>query len=141
MLRIMILATLLFLASATSVRAGSASDLHPRGEPLQIGAQIGSALAFVHSAVRASLPFRTVHRTINGPPIHREPRRRGSMMALLQLDGEKRALALPVTDSVSLGLGYQYLRQEDLRLEVAETAGLDDGYSTHNVVLRARWQF
>jgi opacity protein-like surface antigen len=55
--------------------------------------------------------------------------------------GGKPGLALAVSDSVSLGLRYQYLRQEDLRLEVAKTGALDEGYSSHKLVLRARWQF
>lgn len=141
MLRITILTTLLLLVSGTGAHAGSALDVGGQAERLGIGAQIGGAQAFGRTTVRASLPSSAMLRTINGVRADRAPHDGGSMMALLEVDREKRAVALPVTDSVSLGVGYQYLRQEDLRLEVAETASLDDGYSTHNVVLRARWQF
>jgi opacity protein-like surface antigen len=40
-----------------------------------------------------------------------------------------------------VGLGYEYLRREDVHLEVAETGSLHEEYSTHNVMLRARWKF
>jgi hypothetical protein len=83
-----------------------------------------------------------MHDSINGGARpDRAPRSRPGVLALFDLGGEKRGLAVPVTESVSLGLGYRYLRREDLHLEVAETGSVDEEYSSHNVVLRARWQF
>ena len=76
-------------------------------------------------------------RTINDVQASRATDGRNEMLGLFG-SGGKPGLALPVSDSVSLGLRYQYLRQEDLRVEVAKTGSLDDGYSSHKLVLRAR---
>jgi hypothetical protein len=141
MLRVLILATLLLLVSATGADAQSASEPHDTIQ-LRIGARVGGALAFVQSAVRAALPTTAMHYSINGGARpDRAPHSRPGVLALFDLGGEKRGLAVPVTESVSLGLGYRYLRREDLHLEVAETGSVDEEYSSHNVVLRARWQF
>jgi hypothetical protein len=140
MLRVLILATLLLLVSATGVNAQDAPDAHDTLQ-LRIGARVSGALAFVQSTVRAAIPTTAMHQSINGARPDHEPRDEPGMLALFGLGGEKRGLAVPVTDSVSLGLGYRYLRQEDLPLEVAETGALDEGYQSHKVVLRARWQF
>jgi opacity protein-like surface antigen len=141
MLRILIVATLLFLASATSVRADAAAPPERVAVRLQLGARVG-AQAFVQPAVRASLPTEAMHRSINGATEAQQAADgRNGMLALFHVRGDRPGLALPVSDSVSLGLRYQYLEREDIRFEVAETGSLDDGYSSHNVVVRARWQF
>lgn len=140
MLRILIVATVLFLVSATSVRADSAAVSREGTIHFQIGAGVG-AQAFLQPAVRASMPSAAMHRTINGVvQAQRTADGRNGMLALFNRGG-KPGLALPVSESVSLGLRYQYLRREDIRLEVAETGSLDEDYSSHNLVLRARWQF
>jgi hypothetical protein len=142
MLRILIVATLLFLASATSVQADS-SVVPAEGATiqLQIGARAG-AQAVLQPAVRASVPTAVMQQTINGVArAQRAPDGRSPMLGLFGTRGQKPGLALPVSDSVSLGLRYQYLRREDFRRVVAESVSLDDGYSSHNVVLRARWHF
>jgi hypothetical protein len=150
MLRILIVATLLFLVSATSARAdatpaSAAASGAASGEgitiQLEIGARVG-AHAFLQPAVRASLPTAVMHRTINGVvQAHRTADGRSAMLGLFDLGDDKPGLALPVSESVSLGLRYQYLRSEDIRLEVAETGSLDEAYSSHNLVLRAHWHF
>jgi hypothetical protein len=141
MLRVLILAILLLLVSASGANAQSASDPHDTVQ-LRIGARVGGALAFVQSAVRATPPTMAMHQSINGGPRpDREARGPQGVLALFDLGGEKRGLAVPVTESVSLGVRYRYLRPEDLRLEAAETGSLDEEYSSHKVVLRARWQF
>ena len=86
------------------------------------------------------MPTVAMHRTINGVGA-RASDGRSAMLALFDLGSGKPGLALPVSDSISLGLRYQYLRREDIRLEVAETGSLDEEYSSHKLVLRARWQF
>jgi opacity protein-like surface antigen len=146
MLRILIVATLLFLVSATSAQADAtaASGAAP-GEgiavQLQIGARVG-AQAFLQPVVRASMPTAAMHRSINGAvQAHRTADGRNAMLALFHLRSDKPGLALLVSESVSLGLRYQYLRREDIRRAIAETAPLDEQYSSHNLVLRARWQF
>ena len=150
MLRILIVATLLLLASATNARAdamtgsGAASGA-ASGEgvtvQLQIGARVG-AQAFLQPAVRASMPTAAMHRTINGVvQAQRSADGRNAVLSLLSRGSGKSGLALPVSESVSLGLRYQYLRPEDIRREIAETASLNEEYSSHNLMLRARWQF
>jgi opacity protein-like surface antigen len=146
MLRILIVATLLFLVSATSAQADAiaASGAVP-GEgiavQLQIGARVG-AQAFLQPVVRASMATAAMHRSINGAvQAHRTADGRNAMLALFHLRRDKPGLALLVSESVSLGLRYQYLRPEDIRRAVAETAQLDEQYTSHNLVLRARWQF
>jgi hypothetical protein len=146
MLRILIVATLLFLATATSAWADSTVAWgSARAEgitvQLQIGAGVG-AQALAQPAVRASMPTALMHRTINGRMQAQGAHAGGNaMLALLSRRGDKPGLALPVSESVSLGLRYQYLRPEDIRRDMAETASLDDAYSSHNLMLRARWQF
>jgi hypothetical protein len=142
MLRILSVATLILLVSATGVRADSAA-VSGRGiaVQLQLGARVG-AQAFAQPAVRASMAVAGMHRTINGVvQAQRTADGRNAMLGLFNRAGGKPGLALPVSESVSLGLRYQYLRPEDIRRGMAETASLDDGYSSHNLVLRARWQF
>jgi hypothetical protein len=146
MLRILIVATVLLLVSATGVRADSAAASEEAASDegvtiqLQIGARAG-AQAFLQPAIRASMPTAAMHRTINGvAQAHRTATGRNKVLALFSR-GDRSGLALPVSESVSLRLRYQYLRPEDLRRNIAETASLNDGYSSHNLVLRARWQF
>jgi len=139
MLRILIVATLLFLASATSVRADDAAPAERI--KLQLGARVG-AQAFVQPVIRASMPTDAMHRSINGTTAAQQAADgRNGVLALFGLGGGKPGLALTVSESVSLGLRYRYLEREDIRFEVAETGALDDGYSSHNVIVRARWQF
>jgi hypothetical protein len=141
MLRILIVATLLLLVSATSVQAGSSVEQDESATvQFQIGARAG-ALAFLQPALRARMAAVATHRTING--VARAPQATDARNGMLGLFGSsgKPGLALPVSDSVSLGLRYQYLRREDIRLEAAKAGSLDEGYSSHKLVLRARWQF
>jgi hypothetical protein len=142
MLRILIVATLLLLGSATSAPAESSAAPAERATvKLQLGARVG-AHAFVQPAVRASIPTLAMHRSINGVSAAQQAADgRNGMLALFGLGGDKPGLAVPVSNSVSLGLRYRYLEREDVRLEVAETGALDEGYSSHNVMLRARWRF
>jgi hypothetical protein len=145
MLRILSVASLLLLVSATGVQADSAAASGAVADEgvtiqLQIGARAG-AQAFLQPAIRASMPTAAMHRTINGAAqAHRTTAGRNEVLALFSR-GDRPGLALPVSESVSLRLRYQYLRPEDLRRNIAETASLNDGYSSHNLVLRARWQF
>ena len=139
MLRILIVATLLFLVSATAVEAGSAVASGEGARTLQIGAR-ASAQAVLQPAIRASMATRAMYRSINGSRTQRAAGN-NAMLALFHGGGDKPGLALPVSDSLSLDLRYQYLRPEDIRRETGETASLDEAYTSHNVVLRARWQF
>jgi hypothetical protein len=128
---------MLLVVSVTSAAAGS---FNGREEgltvQLRMGARISSARAIV-PAVHASMPSGAMQGTINGG---HGAEAEGGVLTLLHLAGG-RGLAVPVSDSVSVGLGYEYLRREDVHLEVAETGSLHEEYSTHNVMLRARWKF
>jgi hypothetical protein len=146
MLRILSVATLTLLVSATSVRADeAAASGAAAGEGLTIQLQIGAragAQAIAQPAIRASMAAAAMHRTINGVvDAQRTADGRNAMLGLFNSVGNKPGLALPVSESVSLGVRYQYLRPEDIRRNMSETASLDDNYSSHNVVLRARWRF
>lgn len=137
MLRYLI-ASMLFVVPVTSAAAGS-SDGDANGVQLAIGQRLSSA-----STPRwpAASTGGVMHRTINGVAVrNRVGAEDTGMLALLDLGGEEQGLAVSVSDTVSLGVGYEYLRREDIHLEVAETGSLHEKYSTHNVVVRARWKF
>jgi hypothetical protein len=141
MLRVLIVAIFLLLVSTTSVRADSKGASDGVAVQFQIGARVG-AQAFLQPAVRASMPSAAMHRSINGVvQAQRSADGRNGMLALFHVGGNKPGLALPVSESVSLGLRYQYLRRDDIRRAMAEIAPLDEEYSSHKLVLRARWQF
>jgi opacity protein-like surface antigen len=147
MLRVLIVASLLVLVSATSVQADS-SAAREEGVTVQIrfgarvGSGVGSAQAFVQPAVRTTMPSVAMYRMINGvAQVQQRSDGRHGMLGLVAMGGDQPALALPVSDSVSLGVGYEYLRREDIHLEVAETGSLSEAYSTHNLTVRAHWKF
>ena len=111
----------------------------PAGEALQL--QVGDALALTQPSLRARLA-RGGSRRYLAPqfPAGREARRPGATR-WLDLSGSRPGLAYPVTDSLSLGLRYSYQRSEDLVFNVAKTGSLDNDYQSHNVLLRAQWEF
>ena len=116
--------------------------LQARDALLQL--QVGGALALAQPSLRAavadgrvSMPG-TVYPVLalrgDRPTARRLPR-------WLDVDGGAPSLAYPVTDTLSLGLDYRYLRSEDLIFKVAKTGSLDSNYQSHNVLLQARWDF
>ena len=134
MLRLLMAASLL-LVSVTS----AAADGREEGVTVQlrIGARLNASQAPA-PVIRAGMPGTVIHRTaLRGPDDTGD----AGMLAALNLQSDASGLAVPVSDSMSLGLGYEYLRREDIHLEVAETGSLHEEYSTHNVVLRAQWKF
>jgi opacity protein-like surface antigen len=139
MLRILIAATVLLLISATSAGADSADESRDSGAQLRIGMRPGGASNFVRPAGHVRATSNAMQRTINDVALT-VPDDDGGMLGFFDL-GDESEVAVSVSDSVSLGVGYEYLRREDIHLEVAETGSLRDEYSTHNVVLRARWRF
>lgn len=46
-----------------------------------------------------------------------------------------------VSSTISLGLNYRRVTEEDLRFEVAETGSLEPDYDSHSFVVQARWEF
>ena len=150
MLRILIVATLLCLISAASAwaeaptAAGASEPASGEGiaVQLEIGTRLGAHAFLQPAAARASMPTAAMQRTINGVVrAQRAADSRKAMLPLLSFGGDRPGVGLPVSETVSLRLRYQYLRPEDIRRDVAETASLDDEYTSHNLVLRARWNF
>ena len=150
MLRILIVAALLLLVSTTSAGADEMADPGAvagasAGEVITVQLLAGAgagAQAFLQPAVRAGAPTAAMQRSLNGVARTRGAAARSDPMLALFVRSEKSGLALPVSDAVSVGLRYQYLRREDLsRAAAADTATMDEDFSSHNLVVRASWQF
>ena len=112
----------------------------PRTAEGALRLQVGDALALTQSSLRARLARNGDRRYLAPPPAGQAARRAGTMR-WLSLGGSNPALAYPVTESLSLGLRYSYQRSEDLVFKVAKTGSLEDDYQSHNVLLRAQWEF
>jgi hypothetical protein len=117
--------------------------LDPRSGLMQL--QVGGALALAQPWLRAAVggtsqPGRAVAHPLafggEGPAV-----RPSGLARWLDLNGSNPTLAYPVTDRLSLGLGYRFLRSEDLVFKVAKTGSLDSNYQSHNVLLQAHWEF
>ena len=67
-----------------------------------------------------------------------ERRARDESPALPWISQGKSALRLPVTERLSLALGYRYLEAEDL-WRYADAGSVD--YGSHDFLLRAYWRF
>jgi hypothetical protein len=67
------------------------------------------------------------------------PPERRPAPALRWASQTKSALALPVTERLSLALDYRRLEGEDLWHRHAEAGSLD--YDSHDFLVRARWRF
>jgi hypothetical protein len=108
--------------------------------------QIGGALAFAQPSLRAAVTGAPRARVVHVYPLAfrgADPalRRSGLVRRWLEMNSSKPTLAYPVTDSLSLGLGYRFLRSEDLVFKVAKTGSLDSNYQSHNVLFQAHWEF
>ncbi|HSA80055.1 MAG TPA: hypothetical protein VLE23_04485 [Geminicoccaceae bacterium] len=117
--------------------------LDPRSGLMQL--QVGGALALAQPWLRATVsgaprPGQALAHPLafggEGPAV-----RPSGLARWLETSGTKTSLAYPVTDSLSLGLGYRYLRSEDLVFKVAKTGSLDSNYQSHNLLLQAHWEF
>lgn len=114
------------------------------GQKRLVQLQIGGALALAQPALRASIVrtgpgvLAAAQESLRAP---RPAPAAAPAMPWLSLGDGKSGLAYPVTDRLSLGLGYRYLRGEDLTFKVATTGSLDQDYDSHKVMLRARWKF
>jgi hypothetical protein len=111
--------------------------------------QVGGALALAQPALRATVPVPAVtgrrpadaFRTLALTPAASPTTWWGGAMPWLELRGARPTFVLPLTDSLSLGLAYRYVRVEDLDFKAAKTGLLAPDYQSHNVLLRARWEF
>jgi hypothetical protein len=118
-------------------------SLYPHTGIMQL--QIGGALALAQPSLRAAVSGAPQARAVYVFPLAfrgADPAVRPSRPARwLELNGRQPALAYPVTDSLSLGLGYRFLRSEDLVFKVAKTGSLDSNYQSHNLLFQAHWEF
>lgn len=98
----------------------------------------GGALAFAQPLVRASVAGDRLGLRAFGAPLEA-----GREVAPVATPGaaEEARLSFPVSSRMSLGVGYSYVTSEDLAFEVAETGSLERDYDSHNVLIRAHWQF
>jgi hypothetical protein len=117
--------------------------LYPHTGILQL--QIGGALAFAQPSLRAAVSGAPRPQPALVRPLALGGRssavRPSGLARWLELNGTQSTLAYPVTDSLSLGLGYSYLRSEDLVFKVAKTGSLDSNYQSHNLLFQAHWEF
>jgi hypothetical protein len=155
--------TLVFVAGAATAANGASRSERPatsgiatalqqsaavagaRPRSLNVGAglaqlQFGGALAFAQPSLRAAVGPGPGY-PILAPGRVRPLARRSGLARWLDLDGSEPALAYPVTETLSLGLGYRFLRSEDLVFKVAKTGSLDSDYQSHNLLLQAHWEF
>lgn len=104
--------------------------------------QVGGALALSQPSVRARVAGSGSHRYAAPQLLSgREEVELPAVVRWLDLRGSKPGLAYPVTGSLSLGFRYTFQRGEDLVFRVAKTGALHDDYASHNVLLRAQWEF
>jgi hypothetical protein len=155
--------TLVFVAGAATAANGASRSERPatsgiatalqqsaavagaRPRSLNVGAglaqlQFGGALAFAQPSLRAAVAPGSGY-PILAPGRVRPLARRSGLARWLDLDGSEPALAYPVTETLSLGLGYRFLRSEDLVFKVAKTGSLDSDYQSHNLLFQAHWEF
>lgn len=51
------------------------------------------------------------------------------------------ALGYRMSEGMSFAFGYDFVTEESLQLEVAESGGLRQDYAGHEVMVRAHWSF
>lgn len=129
----------------------SAAKAGPRSRSLNLRTglvqlQFGGALAFAQPWLRAAVADARLGGPADSHPLLapdsvRPLARRSGLARWLDLSGSEPALAYPVTETLSLGLGYRFLRSEDLVFKVAKTGSLDSDYQSHNVLFQAHWEF
>jgi hypothetical protein len=80
-----------------------------------------------------------VSATVGLPGLSPERRDRDASPALPWVSQGNSALRLPVTERLSLAIGYRHLEPEDLGRRYAEAGSVD--YDSHDFLLRAHWRF
>jgi hypothetical protein len=125
-------------AQGAGARAGKATlPRSARIAAMQL--ELDGALAAVEPAVRARLPEDVPGVWLIGPEQQRLAMRGGLQPAG---GGNGSALIYPLSTTVSLGLRYRFLTDEDLvGFESAQSGSLRSDYVNHRFVVRARWQF
>jgi hypothetical protein len=126
--------------AAQSAAARTGKSVLPRAARLAaIQLEVGGAVAVVQPAVRARLPGDMPGVWLLLPE---DPRLAGRGARRPGEGGSGSAFSYPLSETISLGLRYRFLTDEDLAgFEAAESGSLRSGYATHRFVVRARWQF
>jgi hypothetical protein len=159
MLRVMGLALLLVVGGAApaagndSGRGGKAMAVTPQQGAAAPGE--GSLLEQRTPAVRATSAWTTAPRPTHesGAGLHREvvdqpdglallapePRQRAASSVLPWVGHAKPGLRLPLTERLSVVVGYERVQGEDLWRRYAEAGSVD--YDSHDFLLRAYWRF
>jgi len=135
----------LFQTAAVSGKAERPVSWRHRAVQLQIG----GALALAEPTLRAVVPVARRVMDNRDAPTERgrepvagpAPVRNPQGAVAFDLGGNKPVLAYPVNASLTLGLGYRYVKGEDLVFTTVDPGSLSPDYDSHNVLLRARWRF
>ena len=126
MLRTLALAVLLMATSATAVQgaesaalaASSPATAAPEREAASIDLRVSSALAWAQPSLRGAVSSGNKRRQMAAAAGARQPatQRRGVLGQLGRLasDRDRTALAYPLSDRLSLDLGYRFLEAEDM---------------------------
>lgn len=146
MLRVVGLALILVFATTPTAAAGDHSGVAAaarEGVPLAqaappAGRQTVALLALPPSALRVR-GFATPAQVVGSRAGLMAERRQQQGLVLPWRSHGSSALALPLTDRLTVGFGYQRVLGEDLWREFAEIGAMD--YESHNVLLRAHWRF
>jgi hypothetical protein len=153
MLRILALALLLTSISASAAHgAGSVAPAASRPmaaamdrSAASIDLRVPSALAWIQPSLRGAVSRGSKGRQAAAAAGARQPvsRARGVLGQLGRLasDRDRASLAYPLNDRLSLDLGYRFLETEDMVVRRVEPGTVAPTYSSHHLVLHARWRF
>ena len=154
MLRMLALAVLLTAMSATAAQGlenaapaeSSQVTQVADADAVSIDLRMPSALAWAQPSLRGAVSSGSKRRQIAAAVSSRGtvPSGRGGVLGGLgRLPGDdaRTALAYPLSDRLSLDLGYRFLDVEDVIVRRGEPGTVDPTYSSHHLVLHARWRF
>ena len=154
MLRMLALAVLLTAISATAAHGSESAALAPSSpataapetDAASIDLHVPSALAWAQPSLRGAVSSGSKRRQTAAAAGARQPvtQARGGVLGglgRLASDRNRAALAYPVSDSLSLDLGYRFLDVEDVIVRRGEPGTVAPTYSSHHLVLHARWRF
>jgi hypothetical protein len=129
------------LQQTTAVTSKAHWPVPAPGEIMRL--QVSAVLALSQPLLRGQVGQRRQIRFAPGlsPRLALDFAARSRVPRWLDLGDTQPSLALPVTESISLGLGYSFQRSEDLVFKVARVGALKADYQNHKVLLRAQWEF
>jgi hypothetical protein len=154
MLRMLALAVLLMAISATAADGTESAALAgsslatgvPELHAASIDLRVPSALAWAQPSLRGTVSSVGKRRQTAAAAGARQPlpQARGGVLGglgRLASDRARAALAYPLNDRFSLDLGYRFLDVEDVIVRRGEPGTVAPTYTSHHLVLHARWRF